>query len=158
MTAARLFFYSLDTVRTNLVVAKAKKSTFDAVIFDRYIYDEFANLFSCRSLVRTYMRLLLKCTPKPDISFLLDAAPQLARERKPEYPLEFLKKNRESYLELSEVAGMTVVRPLPVLEVSQKIMEEIQKHRFQMCSSSVDSPVLDPAHTRDENARAGAER
>jgi thymidylate kinase len=154
LTAARLFFYSLDTVHTNLVVARAIKSTADVVIFDRYIYDEFANLFSCRWLTRIYMRLLLKCTPKLDISYLLDADPELARERKPEYPFEFLKRNRESYLDLSEAAGMMVIPPLPAPEVSQRIMEEFQKHSSRTCSSSVDSP----ARACDDNVRAGAER
>lgn len=128
MTVARLVFYSLDTVRTNLTVAKARRSKADVVIFDRYAYDEFVNLSSPRWLTGMCLKFLLRMTPKPDIAYLLDADPRLARERKPEYPIEFLQANRAAYLALSALAGMTVINPLPPLEVSQKIMEEFRKH------------------------------
>jgi thymidylate kinase len=131
MTVARLVFYSLDTVRTNLTVAKARRSKADVVIFDRYAYDEFVNLSSPRWLTGMCLKFLLRMTPRPDIAYLLDADPRLARERKPEYPIEFLQTNRAAYLALSALAGMTVINPLPPLEVSQKIMEEFRKH----CSS-----------------------
>lgn len=158
MTVARLFLYSLDTIRVNRVVREARRSEADVVIFDRYIYDEFANLFSCRGLTRIYLQLLLSCTPRPDIAYLLDADPQLARQRKPEYPVGFLTENRESYLALSELAGMTVIHPLPVLEVSQKIMEEIEKHRSRTCSNDIESLTMRPTGGREENARAGTGR
>jgi thymidylate kinase len=155
MTVARLFFYSLDTIRVNRAVMRARRSEADVVIFDRYIYDEFANLLTCRGLTRIFLQLLLRCTLKPDIAYLLDADPQLARQRKPEYPVAFLTENRESYLTLSELAGMTVIRPLPVLEVSQKIMEEIEKCRSRTCSNDVQSLTLRPTRAHEENARAG---
>ena len=126
-TVARLFFYSLDTVRTNLAVAKARRAAADVVIFDRYIYDEFANLSSHWWPTRLCVKLLLRLTPKPDLAYLLDADPDLARERKPEYPVEFLRTNRRAYLALSKLAGMVVIGPLPPLEVSQKVIEEFRK-------------------------------
>jgi thymidylate kinase len=158
MTIARFVFYSLDTMRMNLVVAKARKSTSDVVIFDRYIYDEFANLLPCGWITRTYMLLLLRCTPKPDIAYLLDADPEVARARKPEYPVGFLKRNRESYLALSELAGMTIISPLPVLEVSQKVMEEIQKQPCRTRVPCIESLARQRASACDENVRAGADR
>ena len=158
MTIARVFFYSLDTMRINLVVTKARRSATEVVIFDRYIYDEFANLLPCGWIVRICVLLLLRCTPRPDIVYLLDADPQVARARKPEYPVDFMKRNRESYLSLSELAGMTVISPLPVLEVTQKVMEGIQKYRSRTSVNCI--PSLAPQHTRacDENVRAGADR
>jgi thymidylate kinase len=158
MTVARLFFYSLDTICLNRAVTKARRSGADVVIFDRYIYDEFANLLSCRGLTRIYLQLLLSCTPKPDIAYLLDADPQLARQRKPEYLVGFLTENRESYLALSELAGMIVIHPLPVPEVSQKIMEEIEKRRSRTRSNDVESFKLRPTHALEESMKAGTGR
>src|SRR5216684_1640314 len=128
MTIARLFFYTVDTIRTNLVVAKARGSGADVVIFDRYAYDEFANLLPCGFPTRLWLRALLRFTPRPRVAFLLDADPERARARKPEYPLDFLRRNRQAYLTLSAMAGMTVIQPLTVAEASRKILEEVRRH------------------------------
>jgi thymidylate kinase len=158
MAIARMFLYSLDTMRINLFVAKARRSAADVVIFDRYIYDEFANLLPCGWIMRICVLLLLRCTPKPDIAYLLDADPEVARARKPEYPVDFMKRNRQAYLALGELAGMTVVSPLPVVEVSQKVMEEIQKYRSRTSVHCFESLAPRQARACDENVRAGADR
>jgi thymidylate kinase len=123
MTAARLFLYFLDAVSLRRAAEKASRSDADLVIFDRYIYDELANLSLCKPLIRAYVRLLMKFVPKPDIGYLLDADPVEARARKPEYPLEFLNTNRRSYLDLCElVGGMTVIAPMPIREVERAVL------------------------------------
>lgn len=128
MTIARLFFYTVDTLRTNIVVARARRSGADVVIFDRYAYDEFANLLPCGFPTRLWLRMMLRFTPRPQVAYLLDADPERARERKPEYPLDFLHSNRQAYLTLSAMAGMTVIQPLTVEEASRKILEEVRRH------------------------------
>ncbi len=158
MTVARLFIYSLDTMRTNLSVRKARMSAADVVIFDRYIYDELVNLFPGRWLTRTYARLLLKCTPKLDMAFLLDADPQGARERKPEYPLDFLERNRQSFLALAKAAGMTVISPLPEREVSLKIMQEFQKHQCLTPSQQVERRAHQRVTACEEGAPVGTDQ
>ena len=75
----------------------------DVVIFDRFIYDELANLNLENAVMRAYARAMIRFVPKPHISFLLDADPMEARARKPEYPLDFLQFSRKSYLALSEI-------------------------------------------------------
>jgi thymidylate kinase len=127
LVVARFCFYLLDTLHLNLVVARALKSDADVVIFDRYIYDELANLSSKYWFTRIYIHLLLKSVPRPDVAYLLDADPLLARARKPEYPVAFLQTNRASYLALQRLAGMTVISPLPVLEVEREILRIIVK-------------------------------
>ena len=87
MTVVRFGLYFLDAVSLCLAVAKQKRSGADVIIFDRYLYDQLANLNLNRGIGRTYARLLLAMTPKPDIAYLLDADPAQARERKPEYPV-----------------------------------------------------------------------
>jgi thymidylate kinase len=123
LTGARFLVYFLDAVSLRRVVAKAQSSDADIVIFDRYLYDELANLSLNNPLARTYARLLLKLAPKPDVAYLLDADPVLARERKPEYPIEFLHTNRAAYLSLGNlVDGMTVIEPMPQHEVTNRVM------------------------------------
>lgn len=130
MTVVRLMLYSIDAVSVRHAVKKALRpeadfnpDKIDLVIFDRYIYDELANLTLSNPAIRVYVRLIMKIVPRPDISYLLDADPVKARERKPEYPLEFLHTNRQSYMALNDlVGGMTVIAPMPIQEVEQTIL------------------------------------
>jgi thymidylate kinase len=93
------------------------------VIFDRYTYDEMANLTLRSPAIQAYVKLIMMLVPKPHISYLLDADPIQARERKPEYPIEFLYTNRNAYLDLNKlVGGMTVIAPMPIREVEQAIL------------------------------------
>ena len=107
---------------------KALRSEADLVIFDRYIYDELANLTLRNLAIRAYVRLIVKFVPKPDICYLLDADPAKARARKPEYPLEFLHTNRQTYLALSDlVGGMTMIPPMPIEEGKREVLYHVLK-------------------------------
>lgn len=124
MTCARLCLYMADAFSLRAVVAKAPQSDDDALVFDRYIYDELANLNLKNPAVRIYVRVILALTPRPHISYVLDANPVEARERKPEYPIEFLHVSRKSYLTLSRmIGGVKVIGPMPIEEVKREIMK-----------------------------------
>jgi thymidylate kinase len=124
MTGVRLLLYFIDAISLRAAVQRALRTDADLVIFDRYIYDELANLTLSNPAIRTYVRLIMMLVPKPDISYLLDADPIEARARKPEYPLEFLYANRLSYLDLSGlVRGMTVIDPMPTERVTQAVLK-----------------------------------
>ena len=125
LTSFRLLLYLLDAVSLCSVVARSADSGVDFIVFDRYIYDELANLPLQNRMIRFYVRLLLMFIPKPDLAFLLDADPEAATLRKPEYPLEFVRHNREAYLRLSRVVSMTVVPPLPVAEATEFIRNAV---------------------------------
>jgi len=127
MTLARLYLYLLDALRLTFVVATGSRKDADVLIFDRYIYDEFANLDLSNPGVKAYVRLLLMLVPHPEVGFLLDADPAQARARKPEYPLEFLHRSRASYLSLSKSAHMTVIEPLAAEEVTQLVRKAVAK-------------------------------
>ncbi len=127
LTASRFCLYFADAVNLcRKVVALKKKTDTDIVIFDRYIYDELANLPLNRWLARLLIRFVLAFAPKPDVAYFIDANPDTAYARKPEYPLEFLRRNREAYLILSRLAGgVTVIAPLPVEAAAVRIREAL---------------------------------
>jgi thymidylate kinase len=128
MTWIRLFVYFVDAISLRFAVGKALRSDADLVIFDRYIYDELANLSLRNPAIRAYVRVIMKFVPIPDISYLLDADPVKARARKPEYPLEFLYSNREAYLDLIDlVGGMTVIPPMAVQDVKLEVLRHALK-------------------------------
>jgi thymidylate kinase len=109
LTAARSGFYVLDVARLHRVLSGVR--SFDVVIFDRYVYDQIANIYSQSFAGRTYARFLLQQTPRPDLAFVIDASPDAAFARKPEYPLEFMHRNRRQFLNLRELAPHLIVIP-----------------------------------------------
>jgi hypothetical protein len=128
LTLARSPFYLLDVLSLRRVVRRAKLSKADVIIFDRYIYDQSANL-SGNWVGRLYLRVLLALAPKPDVAFLLDADPEAALKRKPEYPLDFLHAYRNAYHRISRMAPeMVVIPPADVAGVERVIAREFHKH------------------------------
>jgi thymidylate kinase len=130
VTAARLFLYALDALSLCLAVARLSRSDADFIVFDRYIYDELANLPLDHAPIKLFVRGLMHFTPRPDVAYLLDADPRAARLRKPEYPLEFLRKNRNAHLALSEIGGMRVIRGMSEQETSSQVFAWIAVHAF----------------------------
>lgn len=128
LTIARHALYLLDAVHLRMVVANALKSGSDIVIVDRYIYDELANLPFEQRATRTFMRTIEKIAPKPDIAYLLDADPEAAHKRKPEYPVDFMHKCRAAYYRLAALLGtMTIIPPLPLAEAKLAVVTACDK-------------------------------
>jgi len=111
LTAARSILYMLDVARLRRLLASPPIRNSDVVIFDRYVYDQIANLYSQSLAARIYGKILLRVTPAPDLAFLLDASPTAAFARKPEYPLEFMYRNRRNFLRLRELAPQLIIIP-----------------------------------------------
>jgi thymidylate kinase len=125
LTAARSGMYMLDVARLHRLLASEAVRNSDVVIFDRYIYDQVANIYSSSLAARSYARLLLKQTPAPDLAFVLDASPDAAFARKPEYPLEFVHRNRRTFLRLREFVPQLIVIP----DASEEdVRSEIHSH------------------------------
>jgi thymidylate kinase len=124
MTAVRYFLYLVDAISLRSVVKRALRSDADFIIFDRYAYDELANLNLRNPIARAYVRLIMMLVPRPHVSYLLDADPVQARARKPEYPLEFLHFCRASYMTLNDLIGrMTIIPPMPVHDVEREVLQ-----------------------------------
>jgi thymidylate kinase len=158
MTVVRLFLYFVDAISVRVAVEKALRSRVDVVIFDRYTYDELANLRLRNPVIRAYVNMIMRIASKPHISYLLDADPAKARARKPEYPLDFLYTNRQSYLTLSElVGGMTVVPALAIEDVGhiilQRALETVSYRTPQRDSRGLSSSNDAEIERADLNAR-----
>jgi thymidylate kinase len=109
LTAARSGFYMLDVARLCSLLTRQEIKNSDVVIFDRYIYDQIANIYSQSFAARLCSRILLQQTPVPDLAFVLDASPTAAFARKPEDPLEFVHRNRKTFLHLRELVPQLIV-------------------------------------------------
>ena len=121
-TALRFMLYTLDAFKLRRFVRRIEKRA-PIIIFDRYLYDELANLPLGTTFGRIYVRMLLGFTPKPDVALLLDADPESATSRKPEYPLDFVRKNRDAYVTLSRMASMTVIAPGAIEVTTETVCE-----------------------------------
>lgn len=126
MTPIRLAMYLLDALSLRRIARRALRSGADIVIFDRYLYDELANLDLASPLIRIYIRCVMALAPRPRPGLVLDADPAQARARKPEYPLEFLQTSRNSYLRLSALLGsLTVIPPAGVEATGREVLRSV---------------------------------
>jgi len=126
VTLMRCGLYLGDALHLRWKVRQARKTDADVVIFDRYIYDELANLPLNRWPAILFAKLMLKLVPEPDIAYLIDADPVAAQARKPEYPLEFVRRNRDAYLTLARLSGvMTVAQPDSIAAIQTRIRNQM---------------------------------
>lgn len=138
LNLSRAVLYFFDALNLRRVFNKIRKSNPQVIVFDRFIYDQLATLPLHTAWARAYVRIILKIAPKPDVAYLLDAIPEAARARKPEYPIDFLHKYRRNYLQLRDMAGMALIDPMSQNEVQQAI-----KSRLKACSTfKSQDPVL----------------
>jgi thymidylate kinase len=127
LSIARHFLYLADAVHLRAVIAKARHSPAQAIIMDRYIYDELANLPLSNPLTRLFVRFIAWLVPQPDVAYLLDADPEAARSRKPEYPVDFMRECRTAYFRLAELLGsLTAIPPLPLAAAQTAVENAIE--------------------------------
>jgi thymidylate kinase len=145
LTLARHFLYLMDALNLRRVVAREKsKSGVDVVILDRYIFDELSNLNLANPLSRRFVKFVQGLVPSPDIAYLLDADPDAAYARKPEYPVEFMKKCRRAYFDLAALLGnMTVIPALTLPEAKATVLKAAERqlaasgHAVDLASGTV---------------------
>jgi thymidylate kinase len=162
LTLARHLLYFLDALNLRRVIARSRHRAADFIIMDRYIYDELANLPLSNPFTRTFVHFLIALVPKPDVAFFLDADPAAAVERKPEYPLEFMRECRQSYKALAQLLGnITFVPILPIDETRRFIAKSAlcgdarggaRPHRGRVRRVGIDR-----RHAREQKGREGEE-
>jgi thymidylate kinase len=148
LTLIRALFYFLDTLRLRHVVRKLRATSADFIIFDRYVYDLLVQIPPHYWLARLYNRVLVALAPTPQLAIILDASPDEAFRRKPEYPLEFLHEYRRGFLGLRDfVPQLTVIPNGSVEDVQHRILESLltslrqSKIRTAECALSPYFPV-----------------
>lgn len=131
LTAGRCLLYTLDALHLIAVLGRAKReSKVDVIICDRYSYDELATLPLDNGMVRAYARALVRIIPQPDVALLLDADAETAVNRKPEYPLDFVRQYRRAYLAVKDLAGsITVIDSADVDTTHRVIWAQLQRFR-----------------------------
>jgi thymidylate kinase len=141
-TLGRCVLYFLDCIHLRMVANRAYASHPDVVIFDRYLFDQLTTLPLRRRVARLYARFLYSLVPHPKLAFLLDADPEAAFARKPEYPLDFLRQYRASYTQVNDLLGcMTVIPPLSLEQARIRILEEAGKAGAGLGASNQTTPV-----------------
>src|SRR5436305_6630387 len=145
LTLLRYILYFADALHLAWV-ARARRRDCDVLIFDRYIYDELANLPLASRLTRWYVRLITALVPRPNIAYLLDADPDAARERKPEYPVEFMRQCRRAYKDLAlMLRSLTFIPALPLEDAKARV-----EHAFWLAIGlprTMPEPVVTDAET-----------
>ncbi len=123
LSIARHLLYLLDSIHLCEVVARSRRGSPDVIIVDRYIYDQLANLPLKNPFTRLFIRAVHAFVPRPDVAYLLDADVDAACLRKPEYPVEFLRKCRQSYFELARQLKTIEIIPAEALaEARQAVL------------------------------------
>ena len=128
LTLGRCGLFLLDAMQLRRVVSQLRHMDLDVIVFDRYSYDELASLRLENWLVNTFATLLLRFVPRPALGYVLDADPEAAHRRKPEYPVDFLHRYRQAYLRIAKMrAEMRVIEPGSPEEVQARVWEPLRK-------------------------------
>ena len=129
LTLLRSPFYLLDTLALRRVIARVRAQRAEYIICDRYCYDQIVQIRSHGWVARMFKRFLIALAPAPRFAFILDANPDEAFQRKPEYPLSFMYEYRNSYLALQKlVPQLSVIRAGTPEQVHRKILERVLRH------------------------------
>jgi thymidylate kinase len=153
LTAVRSGLYVLDALRLRHLLNSTHLRQWDVIIFDRYIYDQLANIYSRSAMSRTYIHALLKQAPNPDLAFIIDTPPAEAFARKREYPLEFMYENRLTFLRLREFCPQLItISGASVEEMESEIQSHLRKSRIEHFSNEEESETPDgrPSNTVSE--------
>lgn len=143
LLAGRFVLHLFDLGRLRSLVGKLRASRdSEVIIFDRYIYDQLAALPLQNRLTRAYARLVLKFTPAPDVSYLLDAVPEEACARKPEYPIAFMREYRLSYLQLRKLAPLSLISAAGPDDVHAAVIARLKNQMMSFPNAEMDSAAV----------------
>lgn len=100
---AKLFYYFLDHLIGYFVTVFPRKVRNELIFFDRNFDDLLVDPTRYRfSRAGLLAHLLARLLPRPDITFVLDASPELVHARKPELSLDELQRQRTRFRQLAK--------------------------------------------------------
>jgi len=86
-----------------------------------------------------------RMVPRPDVAYLLDADPEAARARKPEYPVDFMRECRRAYKNLAMIVdGITIIPPLE-LEAAKMAVLRAFEHKAVLKRPAQETPEAQSA-------------
>lgn len=127
---AKLMYYFADHWLGYLSRTFPAKVRRELVIFDRSFEDVLVDPRRYRlSGSSPLARCLKKLLPSPDLTFVLDADPELVHARKPELELEELRRQREVLRQLAAETSRCFV--ISAAEASDQVARAVQKAMLQ---------------------------
>ncbi len=118
---ARFMFYNFDFLLGYWKIVFRKRVQKKLVIFDRYYYDYYIDMFRYKySLPKWMPRLFSFMIPTPEIVFVLNGKPETLYSRKQELSLEELKDQTEKYKQLQNR-----VKNVHLISVEQDLKDEV---------------------------------
>jgi len=138
LSLIRAGFYVLDALHFRIMLARLRRSEVDFIVVDRCCYDQLVHVRPRNWFLRAFIHLVTRLAPAPDVALLLDASPDQAFARKPEYPLHFLREYREAYLRLRDfVPRLVVIPPASVDTVHAHILRCVLREPFSVDRGAV---------------------
>ena len=120
-----LDLFTLSIVR--LYVEFIKKNM---LITDRYLYDSLADIADLENRKWGFIRLFLLITPTPQLPVFVDVAPEEAYARKCEYPVDYMKWRRDTYLKIFGWVDHAVIIVNDDLNTAQRALETAAMERL----------------------------
>lgn len=138
LSLVRHFLYLLDAIHLRRVIARElERSGAQVIVLDRYIYDELVNVNLRNPLSWAFVQFVHRMVPRPGVAYLLDADPDAACARKPEYPVDFMRQSRQAYFDLAaQLGNMTVIPAAGLSDARLAVLKAAEEHL-----SSEDSQV-----------------
>ena len=114
------------------------------VLYDRHFLFDFAKTSTKekRTTDRIHNWFLNHVYPQPDLVIFLDAPPEVLYARKPEVPVDYLRKRREAFL--AKGAAMPNFIQVDASQPLEAVYEEVAHHIMQAATIRGERPL--PTH------------
>jgi thymidylate kinase len=87
------------------------------------MYDSLADVVNVSDADMSFVRFFLKFVPRTDVPVFIDVPPEVAFERKGEYPVDYMKWRRDVYLGIFGLVKGSSIIPNLDMEQSKKSVE-----------------------------------
>jgi len=106
----------------------------EIVVLDRYFYDLLMDLDVSKTSSEEFVRRISEALPRPQVTFLLDAPPDLTAQRRG-FSLQDLKAKRETFLQMGERFQFYVVDSSQDFEANQQRIRDLTLAAIEKNSS-----------------------
>lgn len=126
VSLTRLIVYPLDCLALLLSIRVLHWLGYTAVVCDRYVYDKMANLPKPSGALG---RLMCRLAPRPDVAFLIDTLPEVARRRREEHDAGYYVAKYAGYRRLiSTGCELTSIRSTTIQETQEAVEHVLDAH------------------------------